>query len=74
MNKQYYVQVKTIVTVCRVNIVLVLHLVHEAGNCLSAVLATQSEVKAHMATYFWFVLLLTVNGRPLTGSTNIDSG
>ena len=53
---------------------LVLHLVHEAGNCLSAALATQSEVKAHMATYFWFVLLLTVNGRPLTGGTNIDSG
>ena len=35
---------------------------------------TRREVKAHVATYFWFVLLLTINGRPLTGGTNLDSG
>ena len=33
-----------------------------------------TEVEAHVATYFWFVLLPTINGRPLTGSTNMDSG
>ena len=35
---------------------------------------TRREVKARVATYFWFVLLLTINGRPLTGGTNMDSG
>ena len=51
-------------------------LVHEAcyeGYFLSAASVTQSEVKARVATYFWFVLLPTINGRLLTGSTNMDS-
>ena len=29
-----------------------------------------TEVEAHMATYFWFVFLPTINGRPFTGGTN----
>ena len=31
------------------------------------------EVEAHVATYFWFVLLPTINGSPLTsaGVTNL---
>ena len=29
-----------------------------------------TEVEAHMATYFWFVLLPTINSWPFTGSTN----
>ena len=40
--------------------------------CPSAVsvTVTRREVKARVATYFWFVLLPTINGRPLTGGTN----
>ena len=30
-----------------------------------------NEVEAHVAAYFWFVLLLTINGRPLPGGTNL---
>ena len=29
------------------------------------------KVEAHVATYFWFVLLPTINGSPLTGVTNL---
>ena len=39
----------------------------------STVSVTRREVKACVATYFWFVLLPTINGRPLTGGTNMDS-
>ena len=48
-------------------------LMHEAG-LLSAASVTRREVRAHAATYFWFMLLPTINGRPLTGGTNMDSG
>ena len=30
------------------------------------------EVKARVATYFWFVILQTINSRPLTGGTKYE--
>ena len=45
-------------------------LVHKAG-LLSASSVTRREVRAHVETYFLFVLLPTINGRPLTGGTNM---
>ena len=42
--------------------------------CPSAASVTWREVKARVATYFWFVLLPTINGRSLTGGTSMDSG
>ena len=50
---------------------LVKHVKASVGLCQSAVWAETTKIESHVATCFWFVLLPTINGRPLTQEVEI---
>ena len=50
---------------------LVKHVKAGVGLCQSAVWTKTTKIESHVTTCFWFVLLPTINGRPLTQEVQI---